>query len=405
LLALKRYIKQNIAILDIKTRNIEEKSEQLNINYYKAKKSIDTIEENKLFDLKLIEKSSDEVEALSASNDDNIDKLNSIIELLLELENLKQDDIIKSKKVTVVKEEEINDSISRLSRVVERIETRIKQLSDRKSQRDIIKKLENDIQEFVNKVSVDIDLPFERMISKLELNINRINDSLTLISSVERDCEIIEHNNHIQEQIEVLTTDHSEINSKLVKLDSVITNLSTYIENVFGDFGDNAKDYLNQYYSPIQKYFRYLNPLPTRSSIRFEGEGERLFVKVIFDESDDEGDITSPKNILSSGQLNVLAISIFLAMNDSQKIHELNFIAIDDPIQNMDDINQFSICDVLGTIEKQLLFSTHDFEFLKLFIKKNEHKKNSIQVYNFKSPFLLPGKIEHHTFTKNENLY
>ncbi|MBY6053429.1 SMC family ATPase [Cytobacillus firmus] len=399
LLALKKYIKQNIITLDIKIKKIKEESEQLNSNYHRAIKNIEKIERNKLFDLKLMEKSRDIVKASSVSNDENIDKLNSIIGLLLELEILKQDDILNSEKVLLVSEEDIHKSISRLSRAVNRIKNRIKQLEVRKSEQEIIKKLENEVQEFVNKVSkVNIDLPFESIITKIELEINRLNDSLTLISSVERDCEIIEHNNHIQEQIKAVINERSELNNKVVKLNSTITNLSSYIENVFGDFGNNAKDYLNQYYSPIQKYFRYLNPLPTRSSIRFEGEGERLFVKVIFDESDDKGDITTPKNILSSGQLNMLAISIFLAMNDSQKIHELDFIAIDDPIQNMDDINQFSICDVLGSIKKQLIFSTHDFEFLKLFIKKNEHKKDSIQVYNFKSPFLLPGKIEHHTF-------
>lgn len=66
----------------------------------------------------------------------------------------------------------------------------------------------------------------------------------------------------------------------------------------------------------------------------------------------------------------------------------MNFVAIDDPIQNMDDINQYSVCDVLGNIRKQLIFSTHDINFLKFFIKKNEHKSGDIQVYMLKEPII-----------------
>ncbi|WP_196302206.1 hypothetical protein, partial [Streptococcus pneumoniae] len=52
---------------------------------------------------------------------------------------------------------------------------------------------------------------------------------------------------------------------------------------------------------------------------------------------------TNAANVLSSGQLNVLAIAIFIAKNISQNSTVIDFIGIDDPIQNMDDINQFSM--------------------------------------------------------------
>ena len=59
----------------------------------------------------------------------------------------------------------------------------------------------------------------------------------------------------------------------------------------------------------------------------------------------------------------------------------------------MDDINQFSVCDILGNIKKQLIFSTHDVEFVKLFLKKNNHLKEQIKIFNFKSPCLTPDKV------------
>lgn len=401
LLALKNIVRENIALLDIKIKKIDDEIELLASNYNRAKKEVERIEGNKLFDSSLMEKDIEDVKAINSSNNENIEKLNDVVGLLLELGKLKQKDEPKSGNALYLTEDKISNRLDRFTRADRRIELRIEKLEQRRSKEKIIQNLESEVQEFVKKISSEhLNLAFVKIIEKIESNIKNIDNTLLLVSSLESDLEIIVHNNYVEDQINLLKKERSKLNEKFTKLDKTTISLSNYIKNVFGDFGNNAKDYLNQYYSPIQKYFRYLNPLPNRSSIRFEGEGERLFVKVIFDEHDDEGDITTPRNVLSSGQLNVLAISIFLAMNDSQKIHEVDFIAIDDPIQNMDDINQFSICDVLGSLNKQLIFSTHNFEFLKLFLKKNEYKKDKIQVYNFKSPFLTPEKVEHLTFTK-----
>jgi len=403
LLALKNSIRENIALLDSEIKKIHDKMENLTLNYGRAKKELEITQENILFDSSLMEKDLKDIQAISLSNNENIERLNNVVALLLELKKLKQEDELEIGNSTFMTEEQISKRLDYLIRADKRIELRIKNLKQHLSKEEVIQNLESEIQKFVKEIPDEhLSLPFVKIIEKIEDNIKEVDNTLKLVSSLETDLGIIVHNNHVDEQIIQLKKEHFILNEKVTNFNETITSLSTYIEKVFGNFGNNAKDYLNNYYSPIQKYFRYLNPLPTRSSIKFEGEGERLFVKVIFDEHDDEGDvkdITTPKNVLSSGQLNVLAISIFLAMNESQKVHDLDFIAIDDPIQNMDDINQFSICDVLGSVKKQLIFSTHSFEFLKLFIKKNEYKKDSIQVYNFKSPFLIPEKVEHLTFT------
>jgi len=59
----------------------------------------------------------------------------------------------------------------------------------------------------------------------------------------------------------------------------------------------------------------------------------------------------------------------------------IDFIGIDDPIQNMDDINQFSMIDVLSQLQKQLIFTTHDAKYVNLFLKKNELRLDDISVY------------------------
>lgn len=190
------------------------------------------------------------------------------------------------------------------------------------------------------------------------------------------------------------------------KLNSYIGLLEKYKQEKRSLIGDGISDFLNRGNSTVQRYFRYLDPIPSDCDLVFEGSEEQINIKVAYNKElrDKPGGKSNAKNILSSGQLNVLAISIFLAINKEQQIHSLNFVGIDDPIQNMDDINQYTMCDVLNNIEKQLIVSTHDFNFLKLFIKKNEHRKNDIIIYNLKSPYISSDKLEMIKFDSHRSI-
>lgn len=236
--------------------------------------------------------------------------------------------------------------------------------------------------------------PFREIFNIESKNETDLNEKINELSIVKKMASDLKINEEIKQQI-------SEINDKKLlqvkqkhKLEQIIESLDKHLQNMAEIYGNEAKDFLNKENSSIQKFFRYLNPFPSNSLLIFEGEEEELNIKIDFDNENSRNQLMSnAKNVLSSGQLNVLAISIFLAINEGQKTHSLDFVAIDDPIQNMDDVNQYSICDVLGGIGKQLIISTHDLEFLKLFIKKNEQRKENIQVYSFLGPYLKKDKV------------
>ncbi|HEU9798555.1 TPA: SMC family ATPase, partial [Streptococcus pneumoniae] len=136
---------------------------------------------------------------------------------------------------------------------------------------------------------------------------------------------------------------------------------------------------INSNKSIIQKYFNYLNPnVATYRNLHLNIDDNKntLDIEIV-----NSNQTIKAANVLSSGQLNVLAISIFIAKNIGQNNSAIDFIAIDDPIQNMDDINQFSMIDVLGRLNKQLIFTTHDAKYVNLFLKKNELRLNNISVY------------------------
>ena len=141
----------------------------------------------------------------------------------------------------------------------------------------------------------------------------------------------------------------------------------------------NFVQLINSNESIIQQYFNYLNPnVSSYRNLYFNINDDDNTLDIEIKNSDGT---TNAANVLSSGQLNVLAIAIFIAKNISQNSTVIDFIGIDDPIQNMDDINQFSMIDVLSQLKKQLIFTTHDVKYVNLFLKKNELRLDDISVY------------------------
>lgn len=80
----------------------------------------------------------------------------------------------------------------------------------------------------------------------------------------------------------------------------------------------------------------------------------------------------SPEVILSSSQMNALAVSIFLAFNLGVKTLPLETAMLDDPIQSLDDVNLLGLVDLLRRVRlhRQLLISTHDSRFGRLLERK-----------------------------------
>ncbi len=80
----------------------------------------------------------------------------------------------------------------------------------------------------------------------------------------------------------------------------------------------------------------------------------------------------SPEAILSSSQMNVLAVSVFLALNLGTPALPLQVAILDDPLQSLDDLNLLGLIDLLRRTRdrRQLMISTHDSRFAALLERK-----------------------------------
>ncbi|MBR0542120.1 MAG: hypothetical protein IJK26_07955 [Clostridia bacterium] len=99
-------------------------------------------------------------------------------------------------------------------------------------------------------------------------------------------------------------------------------------------------------------------------------------------------------NILSTGQLNGLAIAILLSVRNIYcNTNGLNILLIDDPLQTIDDISAISLADLLSQQNaKQIILSTHESTKSELFrykFKKSDYKVLSI---NMKDTYLHHSK-------------
>ena len=116
-----------------------------------------------------------------------------------------------------------------------------------------------------------------------------------------------------------------------------------------------------------------LDPHPAFTTIgfkhgRYSGRGElRAFV------GDAGADVEAdPLVVLSSSQANIAALACFLAVNLGAAERPLPFVMLDDPLQDMDDVNVLGFADLCRFLRtrRQLILSTHDRRFANLLRRK-----------------------------------
>jgi exonuclease SbcC len=71
----------------------------------------------------------------------------------------------------------------------------------------------------------------------------------------------------------------------------------------------------------------------------------------------------------STGQLNVLALALFVAASLRQRVSRLGFMMLDEPVQNLDDIHFLAFIALVKRVAltRQVIFSTADGNIAELF--------------------------------------
>lgn len=124
----------------------------------------------------------------------------------------------------------------------------------------------------------------------------------------------------------------------------------------------------------LQRIFSTVDPHPSLRVVRFltktfRGKG-RLWTRL----ADSSGKVGTdrPNLVLSSSQLNVLAVATYLALNLSLRTLPLQVVALDDPLQSLDNVNLLGLADLLRRVKasRQVIVSTHDPKLAALLERK-----------------------------------
>jgi exonuclease SbcC len=180
---------------------------------------------------------------------------------------------------------------------------------------------------------------------------------------------------------------------------SQIEKFISKIELLKEIYSDEIKSYKKEMIKRIQiPFFIY-----TAKILQNYQQGMGIFISVRDDSAirfiangESDHDIV---HHLSSGQLAVVALAFCLAINKTFEISpNLKFLAIDDPVQEMDALNIHSFVDLVRSElseDYQLIFSTHDYDnalFMKYKLEKVN--KNSVVIIDVQQEFFPPLKSE-----------
>lgn len=267
----------------------------------------------------------------------------------------------------------------------------------------------NEIEDRINQINASLNKYIDY---KIKYKVNELEEALKYINIYNADIAKYEDTVSLSEKIirisEELIGYYNYYFSKnqLVQLNQSLdiyekkAKILSNIENTYFNIDKNSRNIvelqtrriLTTYEATIRRIYKYLNPNLKFNEFNFKidssnPKNNRMILEVV----GLNGSKMNPAYSFSSAQNNVLAISIFLSFALTQKWSGLNSIFMDDPIQNMDDININNFVDVLRNVinktDKQIFISTHD-ERIYNFIK------NKTQSYVQSFEFQDYGKIK-----------
>jgi len=112
----------------------------------------------------------------------------------------------------------------------------------------------------------------------------------------------------------------------------------------------------------IDRYFRKLSDHPSVTEIRLHVKAEPRTGRNAYELADQNGLDLTP--VLSQGDLNVLALAIFLGLACSGEAERFSFIMLDDPSQSLGSEHKRRLVEVLNDVleQKGMILSTMDTE-------------------------------------------
>lgn len=223
------------------------------------------------------------------------------------------------------------------------------------------------IKENLEKLSKDVEQKQKELTS--------FEEKLVIIDKLREYLEKVELRERARE---IEKTDEWE---KMLKKERELTKLKDKIYSIISAIKkasqEEAKTMIENAGGRINEYFKKITNHPQIKNLKLEVEEDSRTGGNNYEIKDEDGNSVIP--ILSQGNMNALALSIFLALCENMPF---DFIMLDDPSQSLSSNEKKNFVEVLNSIteKKQVIISTMDSELFEYL--KNLYKQKKI--YKFK---------------------
>ncbi|MCM3024413.1 AAA family ATPase [Heyndrickxia ginsengihumi] len=208
---------------------------------------------------------------------------------------------------------------------------------------------------------------------------------------------------------EKITFELDELNKSIEKNSMILEQVEEFLKGHKSVQTSLLNQYLEEQSKNINFYFKQISPHAFYKNVKLVAAKGELYILLMEDgyeipnfEIEDLRNEVNASLTFSAAQSTILALSIFLSLNLSHNWSDLEILGIDDPFQNLDDVNIYSFVDVISTLinqkRKQVFLSTHNNDFSKLISSKldiNEHEIGNISFLSYSKDKMLISSNVH----------
>lgn len=246
---------------------------------------------------------------------------------------------------------------------------------------NILPNFQGDVQEL--KSSLDLFMSKKDRLNYTDSELNILAEKMEAYSS-ESNIQLLKNKEKKLAKISNLESRKiNKINTVTSQLNSIISEHQTVRSKIMLDYLSKYNEIIDYLFVQISPhgFYKHVHLIPNKRNLYILLSKEAQKKDEIMSMSEDNLNRSFNASLtLSSGQTNVLAICIFLALSITQNWTSFNFIGIDDPFQNLDDINVYSFVDIINQLlsEKQIIISTHSDDFVALVTNKVDLDNHNI---------------------------
>jgi len=209
-------------------------------------------------------------------------------------------------------------------------------------------------------------------------DIHDLRQKCSALSSIVQIRALREESDRAQKQVGEAKSSLDQVSKEIRQVTKKIKEIDQVAESFQKLTVTDMTDTLNALATPLNSIFERLNGHPLFGALRIEPDEKNktvtFRVETPHNQERTSASDVPPRSYLSDAQLNIVALSIFLSIALYQTWSRFRLIVVDDPVQQMDDLNAASFIDLIREIavqnRRQFLITTCNGEFYRLALSK-----------------------------------